>query len=140
MKKCPFCSEEIQNEAKKCRHCGEYLDKTIAQIINKEDDRFNDFIEFLKQKYPAYSVVSKNYEKNYIILNKPLSGLNPLIFIVLLLLWILPGIIYLLVALSNKKILSLTVQFDQKNKPISVDNPDFNFLVKKYQEIDNQNI
>lgn len=38
MKTCPYCSEEIQDEAIKCKFCDEWLNKKQANEVVKNDD------------------------------------------------------------------------------------------------------
>ena len=37
-KNCPYCSEEILKEAKKCKFCGEFIDEKLREDRKQEKD------------------------------------------------------------------------------------------------------
>lgn len=50
MRKCPACAEEIQDEAKKCKHCGEVFDKAPKDFVSNssvKDLGVNPWVVFI---------------------------------------------------------------------------------------------
>jgi hypothetical protein len=42
--KCPYCAEQITVGAKKCKHCGEFIDPAMREIENLKNQKQNVFM------------------------------------------------------------------------------------------------
>lgn len=66
MKKCKFCAEAIQDDAIKCKHCGEWLNKEDS-ILNKAKVFANKKIEEVKSKKTSHLFIPT--EENPLIID-----------------------------------------------------------------------
>ena len=84
--RCPYCSEEIQATAKKCKHCGEWLNAPPARTVNVPEGMF-------QQGSTDARAVAKGIKQERAASFQAGCAMVLIVFVLFPLLWLYTGLI-----------------------------------------------